>query len=75
MEFPYKTVLMVGATSGIGLALARRILDETPDAHVVAVGRRAENLAALQAEYGAARVSTAACDVSDTAGLPAFAQR
>ncbi|QRG08734.1 SDR family NAD(P)-dependent oxidoreductase [Xanthobacter dioxanivorans] len=44
------TVLITGATSGIGAATARRFA--SAGARVVAVGRRAERLAALTAEFG-----------------------
>ncbi len=46
------TVLVTGATAGFGQAIARRFVR---DGHrVIATGRRAERLAALQAELGAA---------------------
>ena len=46
------TVLVTGATAGFGQAIARRFVR---DGHrVIAAGRRAERLAALQAELGAA---------------------
>jgi len=45
------TVLVTGATSGFGEAIARRFID---DGHrVIATGRRAERLQALQNELGA----------------------
>ncbi|CAL3972518.1 hypothetical protein PZA11_004379 [Diplocarpon coronariae] len=69
--FPYKTVLVLGATSGIGLALAEKLVEN--GSHVVAVGRRAENLASLQQKHGKDRVSIAQFDVTDLAGIPAFA--
>ena len=74
MAFPYKKVLMVGATSGIGRAMASRILDSTPGAHVVAVGRRATNLEELQQQHGADRVSTVVCDIGELGALTGFVQ-
>lgn len=44
------TVIITGATSGIGAATARCFA--TAGARVVAVGRRAERLASLKAEFG-----------------------
>ena len=54
MELPLHdtTALVTGATSGIGLACVERLVRE--GARVVAVGRRAERLAALAARLGAA---------------------
>ncbi|KAI9728257.1 MAG: hypothetical protein M1834_007750 [Cirrosporium novae-zelandiae] len=42
VAFPYKRVLVLGATSGIGLALAERLIKE--GSSVIACGRRQENL-------------------------------
>jgi 3-hydroxy acid dehydrogenase/malonic semialdehyde reductase len=69
-------VLVTGATSGFGAAIARRFVR---DGHrVIATGRRVERLAALQAELGAERCHVVALDVCDraateglVAGLPA----
>ncbi|MFG1417979.1 SDR family NAD(P)-dependent oxidoreductase [Xanthobacter sp. V0B-10] len=44
------TLLVTGATSGIGAATARRFAEA--GARVIAVGRRAERLDALKAQYG-----------------------
>lgn len=58
------TLLVTGATSGIGAATARRFA--RAGARVIAVGRRAERLADLQAEFGAL-VHTAVLDTRDLA--------
>lgn len=64
-----KTVLITGATSGIGEAAARAF------AHagwrVIATGRRAERLNALAAALGADKVCPAAFDVRDEAARDA----
>jgi 3-hydroxy acid dehydrogenase/malonic semialdehyde reductase len=64
--------LVTGATSGIGLACARRLV--AAGARVVAAGRRAERLEALAAELGAA-IHPLPLDVRDLPGLPAALAR
>lgn len=56
------TVLVTGATSGFGAAIARRFVKE--GAKVVATGRRAQRLRVLKKELGA-RCTTLAFDVRD----------
>ncbi|KAK2625622.1 hypothetical protein QTJ16_004934 [Diplocarpon rosae] len=70
-EFPYKTALVLGATSGIGLALAERLVEN--GSHVIAVGRRKENLSSLRERHGRDQVSISPFDMTDLAGIPAFA--
>jgi NAD(P)-dependent dehydrogenase (short-subunit alcohol dehydrogenase family) len=53
--FHGKTSLVTGATSGIGNAIARRLVAE--GAHVVAAGRNPEKLAALEAELEGSLIS------------------
>ena len=73
MVFIYKRVLLVGATSGIGLAMANRLVEE--GAKVVAVGRRQERLDEFVKKHGTDRTSGIKFDVSDHAGLDAFVQK
>ena len=62
-------VLVTGATSGFGAAIARRFVR---DGHrVLATGRRGDRLTALAAELGAA-VRVATLDVRDRAAIDAF---
>jgi serine 3-dehydrogenase len=58
-----KTALITGATSGIGEASARAFV--AAGWRVIATGRRAERLAALQSELGADKLHTACFDVCD----------
>ena len=67
-----RVALVTGATSGIGLACARRFV--AAGARVVAAGRRAERLEALAAELGPA-VHPLPLDVRDLPGLPAALAR
>jgi 3-hydroxy acid dehydrogenase/malonic semialdehyde reductase len=57
------TAFVTGATSGIGAALCRRFVGA--GGKVIATGRRAERLEALQRELGAATCHVAALDVRD----------
>ncbi|MEP6654335.1 MAG: SDR family NAD(P)-dependent oxidoreductase [Myxococcales bacterium] len=64
-------VLVTGATSGFGVAIARRFAHEGH--RITAAGRRAERLAQLAAELGNAVALTLPLDVRDRAaiaGLP-----
>ncbi|KAK3996571.1 putative dehydrogenase, partial [Cladorrhinum sp. PSN332] len=73
MSFPYKTVLITGATSGIGLALTERMIDH--GIFVIAVGRRQDRLDALVTKHGPERVAAEPFDVSDLAALPAWVSK
>ncbi|KAJ3482514.1 hypothetical protein NLG97_g7547 [Lecanicillium saksenae] len=73
MPFPYKAVLLVGATSGIGAGLADRLVQE--GSKVIAVGRRQERLDDFVQKHGAEKVSAIKYDITDRSGLDAFVQR
>lgn len=71
MAFPYKKVLTIGATSGIGLALAEKIISN--GSHVIAVGRRKKRLASLSQKHGLEKVSTFEFDITNLEAIPSFA--
>ncbi|PMB65541.1 putative oxidoreductase DltE [Beauveria bassiana] len=73
MGFPFKTVLLVGATSGIGAGLADKLVQE--GSKVIAVGRRQDRLDAFVQKHGAEKSSAIKYDVTDRNGLDAFVQR
>jgi short-subunit dehydrogenase len=60
-------VIVVGASSGIGAALVRKLAGQ--GAHVVAVARRAEALETLATEAGAGTVTPLVHDVTDTGAV------
>lgn len=76
MNFTGKTILVTGATSGIGRATTDCLI--AAGAHVVAIGRNTERLAAMHVQFGAVCTGIA-FDLAQTdgfaglvAGLPAF---
>jgi serine 3-dehydrogenase len=64
-----KTALITGATSGFGLAAARRF--SAAGWRVIVTGRRAERLQALVAELPAGLAHAAAFDIRDAAAMDA----
>lgn len=67
MPFPYKTVLITGATSGIGRALTERMIDA--GVFVIAVGRQKDRLDELVARYGSSKVVGEMFNISDLDAL------
>ncbi|KAL2165534.1 hypothetical protein VTH06DRAFT_835 [Thermothelomyces fergusii] len=72
MAFNYKRVLLIGATSGIGAAMADKLVLE--GAKVIAVGRRQERLDAFVQKHGSEKASGIRYDVNDRAGMDAFVE-
>ncbi|KAF2092029.1 short-chain dehydrogenase/oxidoreductase [Saccharata proteae CBS 121410] len=71
MPFPYKKVLVVGATSGIGEALATKLVSQ--GIKVVVAGRRKEKLDAFVRTHGSDKASAVVFDVTQLAQIPSFA--
>jgi NADP-dependent 3-hydroxy acid dehydrogenase YdfG len=61
MSFPYKCVLVTGATSGIGLALAEKIIND--GSFVIAVGRRQDRLDQLVERFGKDKIAAECFDI------------
>lgn len=73
MAFPYKHLLVIGATAGIGKALAARLVES--GAKVTVVGRRQDLLDEFLHTVGAARVKGERFDIGELAQIPDFAAR
>jgi NADP-dependent 3-hydroxy acid dehydrogenase YdfG len=71
MPFQYKHALMIGATSGIGRAMADRLILE--GVKVTAVGRRKDRLDAFVAEHGEEKAGSVAFDIGEIGRIPQFA--
>lgn len=69
MSFPYKHVLLIGATSGIGLAMAERLVQECK---VTVVGRRKDRLDEFVAKHGD-KAKSISFDIGDTEKASQFA--
>jgi retinol dehydrogenase 14 len=69
-----RTILITGATSGIGLECALQLAEQSP--HLVLVGRNPDKLSAAKAHVtarGAGRVDTLVCDFVSLASVQALA--
>ncbi|BAE59278.1 unnamed protein product [Aspergillus oryzae RIB40] len=72
MSFPYKHFLLIGATSGIGKAMADRLIES--GAKVTAVGRRQDRLDEFVRQHGEDKASAMNFDISKTEQAPQFAR-
>jgi NADP-dependent 3-hydroxy acid dehydrogenase YdfG len=73
MTLPYKKVLVIGATSGIGRALAEKMLASGQS--VIAVGRRKENLDSFVKAHGKEKASSFQFDITALDTIPQFVQK
>ncbi|GKZ16960.1 hypothetical protein AbraIFM66951_005687 [Aspergillus brasiliensis] len=73
MSFPYKKILLIGATSGIGRDLATSFIQHGH--FVIAVGRRQENLDAFVQEHGTDKAAAIQLDISQLDQIPHFAKQ
>ena len=72
MTFPYKHVLVIGATSGIGRAMSDHFIAE--GIKVTAVGRRQDRLEEFVSKHGSENASGVPFDISELDKIPGFAQ-
>jgi NADP-dependent 3-hydroxy acid dehydrogenase YdfG len=70
MSFPYKNVLMIGATSGIGKALSERFVKA--GIKVTAVGRRQDRLDEFVSKHGTSKSGGVAFNLANTAKIPRY---
>ncbi|KAI9370319.1 hypothetical protein BJX61DRAFT_535731 [Aspergillus egyptiacus] len=70
MSFPYKHFLLIGATSGIGRAMAQRLIEN--GAKVTAVGRRQDRLDEFVSKFGSDKASAMVFDITKTDEIPRF---
>ena len=70
MSFPYKHVLMIGGTSGIGKGLAERFVKA--GIKVTVVGRRQDRLDEFVSKNVTRKAAGVAFDLSNTAEIPQF---
>jgi NADP-dependent 3-hydroxy acid dehydrogenase YdfG len=73
MPYPYTKVLVLGATSGIGRALAERFV--AAGSKVVVVGRRQQRLDEFVEKHGSTKATAAAFDLSEMDEIPSFAEK
>lgn len=73
MQLKYNKVLMLGATSGIGKALAAKFIETGTS--VIAVGRRQDKLDEFAKEHSSqpGKVDTASFDITNLKAIPGFA--
>jgi NADP-dependent 3-hydroxy acid dehydrogenase YdfG len=70
MPIQYKRVLVIGATSGIGEALATRFVQE--GSSVVVVGRRKEKLEEFVHKHGKDKATAVPFDITEMEKIPNF---
>ena len=70
MPFQYKHILVIGATSGIGAAMADRLVQE--GSKVIAVGRRQDRLDDFVHRHGSEKASAAKFDITNRQNMDDF---
>ena len=70
MPFPYRRVLVIGATSGIGEALAAKLVEE--GSSVIVVGRRKDKLEEFVHKHGTDKATAVPFDITEMEQIPNF---
>ena len=70
MPFQYKNTLVIGATSGIGAAMADRLIQE--GSKVIAVGRRQDRLDDFVDKHGSEKASAVKFDITNRQNMDGF---
>lgn len=73
MTYPYKNVLMIGATSGLGLALAERMIEH--GVFVIGVGRRKDRLDDFVKKHGPEKAAASQLDITELGALESWCKR
>lgn len=71
MPFPYNHVLLIGATAGIGLALADRLANA--GVKITVVGRRQDRLDDFVRRHGESKAQAVKFDIGEKEKIPGFA--
>ncbi|KAF2099345.1 NAD(P)-binding protein [Rhizodiscina lignyota] len=72
MAFPYKKILVIGATSGIGEALSARFVEN--GIFVIVTGRRKERLDSFVEKHGKDKAAAEVFDIAQLDKIPHFAR-
>lgn len=72
MSIKYTKILVIGATSGIGLAYAERVIQNGKKA--IITGRRKENLDEFVAKHGSDKVDAVVFDITKLQEIPKFVE-
>ncbi|KAK8033875.1 hypothetical protein PG991_003273 [Apiospora marii] len=72
MTFPYKTVLIIGATSGIGAAMAEKLVTE--GCKVIVCGRRQDRIDQFVSKHGSDKAGGIKIDITDHGSIDAFVE-
>jgi NADP-dependent 3-hydroxy acid dehydrogenase YdfG len=73
MTFPYKNVLMIGATSDLGFALVERIIEH--GVFVLGVGRRENRLDTLVEKHDPEKVAVFQFDITELGEIASWCRR
>ncbi|KAK8052552.1 hypothetical protein PG993_003937 [Apiospora rasikravindrae] len=73
MPFPYETVLIIGATSGIGAAMAEKLIAE--GSRVLVSGRRQDRIDQFVKKHGSEKAGGIRVDITDHGSIDTFVEQ